>query len=210
MRRHPIDDESDDRELVRRLLRGDEPAFRAFFDRSFAPLYRFAMARLGGDADAAQEIVQATLTRALPKLASYRGEAPLLAWLFTFCRHELGAWFRQRRRQGVALIEDQPEVRSVLASLAAAAPTPEREAERRQLARLVQRTLDSLPHRYGDALEWKYVHGLSVREIAERLGTSAKAAESLLTRARQAFRSAFLAIEGAALFLADPERGTSR
>ena len=41
---------------------------------------------------------------------------------------------------------------------------------------------------YGDALEWKYVQGLSVKEIAARLNLGAKAAESLMTRARQAFR----------------------
>ena len=41
------------------------------------------------------------------------------------------------------------------------------------------------------ALEWKYAAGLSVREIAERLEISEKAAESLLTRARVVFREAF-------------------
>jgi DNA-directed RNA polymerase specialized sigma24 family protein len=56
---------------------------------------------------------------------------------------------------------------------------------------LVRLTLDQLPARYGDALEWKYVEGLSVKEIAVRLGVGPKAAESLLTRARQAFRDAF-------------------
>ena len=51
--------------------------------------------------------------------------------------------------------------------------------------------LDGLPARYGDALEWKYVEGLPVVEIAARLAVSPKAAESLLTRAREAFRDAF-------------------
>jgi DNA-directed RNA polymerase specialized sigma24 family protein len=54
--------------------------------------------------------------------------------------------------------------------------------------------LDQLPTRYGDALEWKYGEGLSVKEIATRLGVGPKAAESLLTRARQAFRDAFATV----------------
>jgi DNA-directed RNA polymerase specialized sigma24 family protein len=54
-------------------------------------------------------------------------------------------------------------------------------------------TLDALPRRYGDALEWKYVLGLTVEEIAGRLGLGPKAAASLLTRARQAFRDGFVA-----------------
>jgi RNA polymerase sigma-70 factor (ECF subfamily) len=57
-------------------------------------------------------------------------------------------------------------------------------------------TLDCLPPWYGDALEWKYIHGLSVKEIAERLNLGSKAAESLLTRARKAFREGFAALTG--------------
>jgi len=43
-------------------------------------------------------------------------------------------------------------------------------------------------------LEWKYIDGCPVKAIAERLGVSDKAAESLLTRAREAFRAAITAI----------------
>ena len=68
---------------------------------------------------------------------------------------------------------------------------PESALHRKELARLVQVTLDALPRAYGDALEWKYLEGLSVSEIALRLNLGLKAAESLLTRARQAFRDGF-------------------
>jgi RNA polymerase sigma-70 factor (ECF subfamily) len=61
----------------------------------------------------------------------------------------------------------------------------------------VQATLDHLPGRYGQVLEWKYIQGLSVDEIATRLGVGYKAAESLLTRARGAFRDAFGLVAGA-------------
>ena len=59
-------------------------------------------------------------------------------------------------------------------------------------------TLDCLPERYGDALEWKYIQELSVHEIATRLKVTPKAAESLLSRAREAFRDAFAAIHAGA------------
>ena len=52
------------------------------------------------------------------------------------------------------------------------------------------------PDRYSDVLEWKYVDGLSVDEIAAQLNISVKAAESLLTRARGAFRQAITALAG--------------
>ena len=74
---------------------------------------------------------------------------------------------------------------------ALATDDPDLELQRRELSTFVQLTLDHLPGRYGDVLEWKYLQEMSVDEIAERLGVGYKAAESLLTRARAAFREGF-------------------
>jgi hypothetical protein len=60
-----------DGRLVTRMLAGDEGAFEEFFARYFPGLYRFAMARLSFDADAAEEVVQATLCRAVGKLHTF-------------------------------------------------------------------------------------------------------------------------------------------
>jgi RNA polymerase sigma-70 factor (ECF subfamily) len=170
-----------DRDLVRRMLGGEERAFTEFFDGHFSRLYRFALPRLGRDADAAEEVVQATLCKAISAMKSWRGEAALFTWLCTFCMHEIGGHYRQsgRRPQALGLIEDGPAM--IVAD----------ETRQSEVAMLVHATLDGLRDGYGDVLEWKYVLGLSVDEIALRLGVSPKAAESLLTRARQAFREAY-------------------
>ncbi len=185
-----------DTQLVARILAGDEGGFEEFFERFFPPLYRFALSRLDRDADTTEDVVQATLCRAIDKLHTYRGEAALLTWLCTLCRHEISDhWDRRRTRPRMSLVEDSPEVRAALDSLAAAdAERPDRALDRQDLSRLVQVTLDNLPGRYGDALEWKYLDGFSVKDIAGRLGVSPKAAESLLTRARAAFRDGFQAV----------------
>jgi RNA polymerase sigma-70 factor (ECF subfamily) len=180
--------EHPDRFLVARLLGGDEGAFAEFFDASFGPLFRFALPRVGGDAGAAEDVVQTTLVRAVRKLATYRGEAALLTWLTTICRREIADFYESQRRMPpvIDLSDDLPEIRAALESIGA-----ENAEQRREAGRIVQVVLDRLPHRYGDALEWKYIDGLSVAEIAEKLGIAVKAAESVLTRARAAFRDAF-------------------
>jgi RNA polymerase sigma-70 factor (ECF subfamily) len=188
---------ADDRELVARMLAGEEAGFGQFFEGHFSRLYRFALPRLNQDADAAEEVVQITLCKAVSALKGYRGEAALFTWLCTICRREIAAHHerRGRRPEPVGLIEDSPAVRAALEALAAALEQgPESQLHRKEVARLVQVTLDSLPRTYGDALEWKYVHDLSVKEIAARLDLGATAAESLLTRARQAFRDGFAAV----------------
>lgn len=183
-----------DRELVRRMLAGDEQAFTELFDGYFPGLYRFALARTERNEDAAEEVVQATLCAAIRKLRTYRGEAALFTWLCTFCRHEISAYYRrvQRVQAAVDLIEDDPAVAAALDSrLAADDAGAEAALRREETARLVHALLDRLPPRYAAALEWKYIDGLSVEEIAARFAVSAKAAESTLTRARDAFREGF-------------------
>jgi RNA polymerase sigma-70 factor (ECF subfamily) len=183
--------------LARRILRGDAEAFRTLFDSFFPRLYRFALARLDGDHDAASDVVQQTFCKAIERLDTYRGEAALYTWFCQICRNTLIDHCRSRKRDMRALtrIEDEPDIRAVLEALSAPLTTqPDMQAWQRDIRRLVQATVDALPERYGDILEWKYVDGLSVDEIAARLDLSQKAAESLLMRARTAFRGAITAM----------------
>lgn len=190
------DETGRDFERVRRMLAGDEAAFEQFFADAYPALYRFALVRLAFDRDAAAEVAQATICNAIGKLHTFRGEAALLTWLCVFCRHELYAWSKRNRRGQVELLEDDPEIRAALESLRAP-ENIESALDRARLASLVQRVLDHLPVHYASALEWKYIDDISVQEIGARLGLGAKAAESLLTRARAAFREGFRTLAAA-------------
>ncbi len=188
-----------DRAVARRILGGDEGAFQDLFDRFFPRLYRFALARVGNDPEAARDIVQQTFCNGIARLDSYRGEAALYTWFCQICRNVVADHFRSRgRSERVGLLEDQPNARAILESLAApVSDEPETGVWREQLHRVVEATLDSLPGHYGEVLEWKYIDGLAVAEIAARLNLREKAAESLLTRAREAFRHAIVELFGA-------------
>jgi RNA polymerase sigma-70 factor, ECF subfamily len=183
--------------MAKRILRGDEQALREFFDRAFPRLYRFALSRLAGDHDAASEVVQQSFCKAMERLDTYRGEAALYTWLCQICRHTLIDYCRKTCREDrlVRPLEEEPHMRAVLEAIAAPPESqPEVQAWRSDLQGLVQATIDALPERYGDVLEWKYVDGLAVADIAARLEIGDKAAESLLSRARGAFREAILAV----------------
>jgi RNA polymerase sigma-70 factor (ECF subfamily) len=191
-----------EQQLVRRLLEGDERAFSEFFNEYFARLYRFALPRLNGDADAAQEVAQATLCKVMRRLDSFRGEAALFTWICQICRHQIADYLREARRHSerVVLIEDSPQVQAALDAIQAPdLENPDRVYDDRQLSSLIRSVLDRLPARYGDALEWKYVENLSVEEIGTRMGIGTTAAQSLLSRARSAFREAIRNVFGAAV-----------
>jgi RNA polymerase sigma-70 factor (ECF subfamily) len=177
-----------DRILVKRLLAGDEAAFDEFADHYIPALHRFAMVRLRGDLDLSRDIVQGTLCKAIAKLGTFRGEAALMTWLCACCRNEIAAHFRRRQRAGIEIDFEACEEVDAGAMTDLGPAGPEVDLLRKETASLVHLALDSLPPRYGKALEWKYIEALSVVEIAERLGLGPKAAESLLTRARVAFK----------------------
>ena len=184
----------EDRKLVRRLLAGDEQAFKQFFDENFGRLYRFVLARTAHDEEASKEIVQAALSKALHNIHGYRGESALLTWLCVIARNELVDWMRRqsRYREHIVLTEDLPEIQAAVDSfLAPSVEEPGRQYQKYELSRLIQVALDALPPKYGDALEWKYIHGYSVREIAAKLSVSPEAAQSLLARAKRAFQEIY-------------------
>lgn len=183
---HAVDE---DRDLVRRMRAGDEMAFQAFSDHYIEGLYRFAVARLGRDREIARDVVSATVCRAIEKLGSYRGDAPLFTWLCAICRNEMAGHYRKQQGRPTVDIELVEEADD-------GAATPEEMLLETESSKLVHRALEHLPPRYAAALQWKYIDGLAVDEIARRLELGLKAAESVLTRARQAFRGTYEQLAG--------------
>jgi len=185
----------EDRALVRRLLAGEAEAFEQLFEESYDGLYRFTLTRVGHDELLAEELTQAAFVQALEKLDTYRGEAALFSWLCTFCRYEASAHFRRQHRIPARVdgLEEDGEVRAVLDAMAAGVAGPDDSLQSKQAVALVHQALDALRPKYRQVLAWKYFDDLPVSEIAERLDMSPKAAESLLTRSREAFRIEFAA-----------------
>lgn len=186
----------EDRILARKVAAGDREAFDAFFREYFPRLYRFTLTRVDNDPALAEEVVQRTMCIVVRKMFSYRGEALLFTWLCQICRNELSAVYRQRgdKYRADVPIDDHPAVQAAMESLGAEDCRPDVMRRKDEIARFVRSTLQHLPARYARALEMKYVNGNSVIEIARDLGLSEKATESLLTRARKAFKDSFSAL----------------
>jgi len=184
-RKVPEADDSE-AELVRGMLAGSEAAFDRFAAEYVPPLWRFAVRRLG-DRELTGDIVQSTTVKAIAKLDQFRGDSALATWLCAICSREIADHFRRRARAGTEVELDESRLAEGSAR-DVAAPEPEDELLARERDQLVHEALDALPPRYARALEWMYIERVPVREIAERLEIGPKAAESLLTRSRDAFR----------------------
>jgi RNA polymerase sigma factor (sigma-70 family) len=185
----------------RRALDGDEDAVRLLADDALGPLYRFCLHRVGGDRHLCEEVVQETLLRAIGSLEDYdpeRSGGRMFPWLTGLARNEIRRTLARERRSPHWRAFWTNVDNDLLAELARidAGPVSEAAMEREATGRLVRAALDQLPPHYREALEAKYLDSRSVRAIAAERAASEKAVESLLTRARQAIRAAFVALAG--------------
>ena len=179
-----------DRKLVKKLLAGDQRAFTDFTDQYLPKLYRYAYSRLR-DEDIVEEVLQLTLSAVAKYLKSFRGEATLLTWLIQILRHETSRYLAKNDRYE-SLIQrwhDDEALQAVIHSHAAPiSQNPDQLHAQAQLATLIQDILDQLPENYAQALELKYVQEKASKDIADALNISDQAAQSLLARARRAFK----------------------
>jgi RNA polymerase sigma-70 factor (ECF subfamily) len=173
---------------------GEQSAFDEFFKASAPRLAAFIARRSVLDAALLEDIVQCTLIKAVRNLASFRGEAALFTWLAEIGRHELADAHRKAARRPAHLSLDEPDsmlhVEEPLRAPQNQEPISQLDAANQRTE--VMKVLQSLPPHYALALEAKYGDGLSVEAIARQLGLSGIATQSVLARAREAFRQRWL------------------
>jgi RNA polymerase sigma-70 factor (ECF subfamily) len=155
-----------------------EELFQCHFDG----VYRYVAYRVAPDLETARDITQEVFVAAFEQLDGYRGDASSLTWLRSIARHKVADHFRAGAGNARQHHEDLEALRTASTPAAAAG-----EAQ----AVLVSLAMRQLPEHYVEALEEKYIEALSVTEMASKRQMSDKAVESMLSRAREAFRIAF-------------------
>ena len=188
----PDSSHPDDLALRDAVLAGSREAASTLFQRHVEALYEFAYYRVGKDHATAEDVVQDTLLVAVEKLADFDGRSSLYTWLCGIAKNKIRGGRRKRRPLRVEdlLHEHDSEIEQILANVENE-PLPDEVLEAEETRQMVGATLSSLPPDYRDALIGKYVDGLTVPAMAERLGRHPKALESTLHRARTAFSRVF-------------------
>jgi RNA polymerase sigma-70 factor (ECF subfamily) len=167
--------------LIRRIQSGEAEALRTLYQRYLPPLWRYVRSQTRGDLHATEDAVSETFLAALRGLGQLDPDGgSVFGWLVGIARHKVADRARQVQRAGPQL-ENETEAASEMPGPLARLERCERRAE-------VTAALDQLDADERLVLEWKYVDGWSVRRIAESLGRTEKAVESLLYRARESLR----------------------
>ena len=186
-----------------RARSGDEDAFRELTDPYRREL-QLHIYRIVGSAHDAEDILQETLLAAWRSLPQFEARASLRAWLYRIATNRsLDALRAMRRSPGEARMTQFPEPTrwneplwlepypdALLEGIPDAAPGPEARYETREgIALAFVAGLQHLPPQQRAVLVLRDVLGYRAGEVAEMLGTTETAINSLLRRARAAFES---------------------
>lgn len=166
-------------------MKGDEMAYRIFYEAYFDRLLRYLLVVARGDEDAAREAVQLTLLRVVRHIKAFPDEAAFWSWLTVLARSALSDESRKRRRY-FAFLE-----RFTLHANTENAAGDAGEADD-TLRGLLEGHLKGLPCDEQELMRQKYFEHQSVRDIARDLQTTEKAIESRLSRIRRKLKEAVL------------------
>ena len=176
-------DTETDENLAAQAATGDRAAFETLVRRHKSSLFRFVR-RYVGNPDDAYDVLQDTFISVWSGLRRYDSTRPFLPWLRTIalnkCR-DFGRRLFVRRlmlRTRAAQPEDPPAPPADSDSISAEALESQRLAE-------VDAAIAALPPFYKEPLLLTIVSGLSHREAADLLKTTAKAVEMRVYRARR-------------------------
>ena len=179
-------------ELIARAAEGNAEAFTVLVTSLLPVVHRWSLA-FAGDPDEADDVTQEAFVQMHRKLGTFRGDAPLEAWLYRIVRYAAGQRQRRSRR------------RNQLSSLPAAQPSrevyltdPGARIDRQQVADTVRAYFERLPSRQREIFDLVDLQGYEPVEVALMTGLKPATVRSNLFKARAAVRAHFIALHPAA------------
>ncbi len=179
----------DEKDLVSRALSGDVEAKTRIVIENQEIVYNLAL-KMVSDPIEAENILQDTFLKVFEKLDTYMGNSSLQTWIYRIATNTALMQFRQRKGEHVAIDED-PDIEKTTkyqAMLASLDQDPLEILMDNEFKEALEKAMSELPETWRIPFILKDIEGLSLKEVAESLGTSVPAVKAALHRGRSALR----------------------
>jgi RNA polymerase sigma-70 factor (ECF subfamily) len=179
-----------DEELVKRAGKGDQRAFdllvRKYQHRIFALISRYVR-----DQDEVQDVAQEAFIKAWRALPRFRGDSQFYTWLYRIAVNTAKNYLvaRGRRPPGSDIDADEAE-QFIGADGLHDSGTPESILMSQQLADVITKAIEALPHELRTAVTLREFDGLSYEDIAAIMECPVGTVRSRIFRAREAIEQA--------------------
>jgi RNA polymerase sigma-70 factor (ECF subfamily) len=166
--------------LVRLCLGGSKEAFDELIRRYHSPIFGYTASKIK-DQLQAEDVVQEVFLRAYTSLPRFKGPG-FAGWLFKIAKHICQKWLRDTARR------ISRETKATLLHKTGSQDQPSEHSIDREAVQLLREAIVGLPDHWRMALFMKFDTGMSLREIAARLGKPEGTIKSWLSRAYQTLR----------------------
>ncbi len=171
---------------------GETLAFTKLYESTREQAWRVLYRVVGHSADL-EDLVQESYIQLMRALKSYRGDSRVSTFLHRVCVNVGLMHLRSKRRKKEELTDEAPE------SAAGESHDPERAAQVKQAASLVQRALATMSEEKAAVFTYHELLGLKPEEISELVDCPANTVRSRLNRARIDFTAAVVKLRGEAV-----------
>ena len=185
-----------DEELVARIREGEDWATEELVNRYQQKTYAIAYHMCGEDGEEAKDLTQEAFLRVFRSLVKFRGDSSFYTWFYRIVvnvcldsrrrrrrwKQIFSPWRQVQRGKGSEgdVPEEQPDMRDDI--------NPVSALSGKQFAKEIKRSLKALPERQRLVFQLKVLHGMSIREIAQVIGTAEGTVKSHLFRATRFLR----------------------
>ena len=185
-----MSEEKREQQLVSAARQGDMAAFESLVHLYEKRVFALTLRMCGNREDAAEAAQEAFLA-AWQGLAFFRGDSSFSTWLYRLasnaCVDLLRRESRHRTAAGPSLDDEELNL-----EVPDAMPSPQDEAERRELREEIERGLAALSPEHREVLVLREIHQLSYDEIAETLDLDVGTVKSRISRGRKQLRNFLL------------------
>lgn len=175
-----------DEDVVARVRSGEVGLYEMLMRRYNQRLFRVIRSVVTNDGEA-EDVLQESWVLAYEHLDQFEGRASFATWVTRIAFHEALARTRKSKRWA-PLENPQGEIMPEASRRQIAPETPEAQAMRGQLGKMLQAAVDTLPEAYRSVFVLREVEQLSTSETAECLELSEEAVKTRLHRARALLR----------------------
>ena len=181
-----MSNESTDKQLVKRVQKGDKGAFDLLVLKYQHKIVNLVM-RYVRDPELALDITQEAFIKAYRALPNFRGDSAFYTWMYRIAvntaKNHLAA--QRRRPMDIELDLQDPDQYDLHAKLKET-DTPEGVTLSRELQETVEKAIAALPDDLRTAIILRELEGMSYEEIAQTMDCPVGTVRSRIFRARDA------------------------